>query len=356
MKFIIRGLCSLFASIFVDSIFALGSLSKKAEAGKVHLPKFSAIFGLIFFLCFSTVCVVMAVLKEPLWVCLAFLAISLLGILLIVAYINCRISYDENGFVSKNFFGIKRSFTYDQVTAIKEGVREDHCVYLGKSKVTVDILSIGGRDFLAHIKKQYGMLHNGQAVPQAVRSKNDLFRGHVEDPTGMIVAYVAMFLLILGVGAATTWYIYAPATTDNVETKHASFRSFSKSDKDLILTTTDGQIFKIRFADASIDSEKIKAVCDGKTVLTVYSEKVTPKHEEDYHSVKAIVYNDTHLLTFEDTNRLHIKEYRPLLFFVGGFLVLWSIFVLGSIIVGRNPQKYGKKIVGLFFKDGYVKY
>lgn len=32
------------------------------------------------------------------------------------------------------------------------------------------------------------------------------------------------------------------------------------------------------------------------------------------------------------------------------------IVALGSIIVGRDPKKYGKRIVRLFFKGGYVRY
>ena len=38
------------------------------------------------------------------------------------------------------------------------------------------------------------------------------------------------------------------------------------------------------------------------------------------------------------------------------FAVIWGVLVVGSIIVGRDPKKYGKRIVRLFFKDGYVRY
>ena len=87
---------------------------------------------------------------------------SSLGATLIIAFANCRISYDEDGFVAKNFFGVKRKFTYDQVTAIKENMHEDY-IYVGKRRVMIDEFSVGGKEFIAYVKKRYRTLHNGQA-------------------------------------------------------------------------------------------------------------------------------------------------------------------------------------------------
>lgn len=38
----------------------------------------------------------------------------------------------------------------------------------------------------------------------------------------------------------------------------------------------------------------------------------------------------------------------------GVFFVLMTIAVITSIIIGRNPQKYSKKVIRMFFKDGYL--
>ena len=62
------------------------------------------------------------------------------------------------------------------------------------------------------------------------------------------------------------------------------------------------------------------------------------------------------LLSFDETNRWHQEEYWPLIFFPVIFAIVWGAFVAGSIIVGRNPKKFSKKVIKLFFKDGYVKY
>ena len=123
---------------------------------------------------------------------------SLLGAGFIIAFINCRISYDEDGFVARNFFGAKRRFTYDQLTAIKENMREAY-LYNGERKVLIDELSVGGRDFITYAKKRYRTIHNGQALPKIKKSKRDIFNGNVEDAAGFIFAYILMSVLILAI-------------------------------------------------------------------------------------------------------------------------------------------------------------
>ena len=344
---------------FISSVFVNGLRAKaaqKSETGKVHLPVAIGIFGALECLGFWGVTAVMAVLKESLPVCLSFFAFSLLGLWLLISYINCRISYDDSGFTVKNFFGIKKRFTYDKVTALKVGVRDDHLVYLENRKIRIDMLSIGGRDFLAQVKKQYRLLHGGKSVPKAPRSTNDLFKGHVKDPAAFIVIYATLTIVLLFVLVFAGYEIYAPCNAENTTMEQISFQSFSESDGDILLISTKDEVYKIRFANDSINKEEIKALCDGQTVLTVYFETVRPKNHALYYSLKAILHDDVPLLSFEETNRLHIKEYRPLLLFILGALALWAVYIVGSIIVGRNPQKYGKKIVRLFFKDGYVYY
>ena len=36
--------------------------------------------------------------------------------------------------------------------------------------------------------------------------------------------------------------------------------------------------------------------------------------------------------------------------------VICALYIAMTIIVGRNPQKFGKRFVRLFFKEGYIRY
>jgi len=154
MKYVISGLTLLLIYIVVNSILGHLKQPKQTENGKVHFPKFFMILGVITFVVFLIPTVITAFLDIPLFVPVIFLLFSLLGMSLIVAFINCRISYDQNGFVHKNFFGIKRQFTYDQVTAIRKSAHEKY-IYVGKKRLMIDELMMGGYDFVEFVEKKY---------------------------------------------------------------------------------------------------------------------------------------------------------------------------------------------------------
>ena len=356
MEHVIRGLSFLLIPIIVSGVLAFLRQPKKAEAGKVYYPKFFAIIGIITSTVFLVFTLITAFSDEPLWVPILFFSFSLLGAGFIIAFINCRISYDEDGFVARNFFGAKRRFTYDQVTAIKENMHEAY-LYNGERKVLIDELSVGGRDFITYAKKRYRTIHNGQALPKIKKSKRDIFNGNVEDAAGFIFAYILMSVLILATAIFLVWYVYlSPSTVDNTIKQEVSFTSLQKTDDEIRLTSLNNKLYKIRFIDDDFHSNRIKALCDGKTVVTTYSTKVTPDDGDDYYSIHAIYAGDTCLLSFEETNRWYQKEHQTLLLFPAVFALLWGVYIAGSIIVGRNPKKFSKNVIHLYFKEGYVKY
>ncbi len=356
MEYILRGLGFLIIPIIVSGVLAFLRQSKKVKKGKVYLPKFFVILGLICSTIFLIPTIITAFSDEPIWIPILFCAFSLLGACFIIAFINCRVSYNEDGFIVKNFFGIKRKFTYDQVTAIKENMHEDY-IYIGKRKVMIDELSVGGIEFIAYVKKKYRALHNGQALPKIHKTKHDIFNGNVKDVSGFVFVYITLSVFIVAFAIFMIWYIYfTPNTVDNTVKQQVSFTSYITENDEIVLTSSDNNIYKIRFKDDWLNSSEIKSICDGKTVVTTYSKEIKPDDAKDYYSIKAILNNDTYLLSFDETNHWHQKEFKPLLLMPLIFAVLWGTFIVGSIRVGRNPQKYSKKVIKLFFKDGYIKF
>ena len=356
MEHIVRGLSFLIIPIIVSGVLAFLRQPQKAERGKVYLPKFFVILGLITSTIFLIPTLITAFLDEPIWVPILFFAFSLLGASFIIAFVNCRVSYDEDGFVAKNFFGVKRKFTYDQVTAIKENKHEKY-IYIGKRKIMIDEFSVGGIEFIAYVRKRYRTIHKGQALPKIHNTKHDIFNGNVDDVFGFMFAYIMIGVVIVAFAIILVWYIYfTPNTVANTVEQQVTFTSCITKGDEIVLTSSDNKLYKIRFMDDGIDSTKIKAISDGKTVVKTYSKEVTPDDEENYYSIKAILHEDTYLLSFDETNRWHQEEYWPLIFFPVIFAIVWGAYVAGSIIVGRNPKKFSKKVIKLFFKDGYVKY
>lgn len=354
MEYFIRVLSFAIIPIIVSGVLAFLRQPKKAEKGKVYLPKFFALIGLLTATVFLIPTIITAFSDEPIWVSIVFFAFSLLCTTLIIAFINCRVTYDEDGFVAKNFFGVKRKFTYDQVTGIKENMHEDY-IYIGKRKAVIDEFSVGGTEFIAYVRKRYRTMHNGQTLPEIRKTKHDIFNGNVNDVFGFMFAYILISVFIVAFAIFLVWSIYfTPSTIDNTIEQEVIFASCDIKKDEIVLITSDNQLYKIRRMGEGINTEGIESICDGKTSVTTYSKQVTPDDEEDYYSVKAILREDTYLLSFEETNRWHREEYQLLLLFPVVFAILWGSYIAGSIIVGRNPKKYSKKIVRLFFKDGYV--
>lgn len=350
VEIIIR--CLVFAVIsgIADGIYEIFLRKpEKAEKGKVHLPKLFAIIGVIDAALFLTCAAASYFSGEETWVPVVFLVIALVGVVLIVAFANCRITYDDEGFVARTFFGIKRKVTYDQVTAIKENAHETY-IYIGKRRVMVDEFSINGRDFIKLVKKKYRTFNGGKNLP--LTNKRDIFNGNVKDVSGFIAAYTIVSVVLIGMMIL----LFMPITEKNTIEKTVCFDACQIESDNVILISADKENYKILFDAEKINIEEIKSVCDGKTSITVYYKEVTPDDGEDFYSVKAIKYNNDYLLSFEETNRLNRQEGRgvALLFLI--LLLIWVAYIAASVIVGRNPNKFSKKVVKMFFKDGYINY
>ncbi len=355
MSYIIRGLTFLLIPIIVSGVLGFLRQPKQAEDGKVYLPKFLAILGAIASAIFLIPAIITAFSDEPLWVPILSLLLSSLGATLIIAFVNCRITYDQDGFIHKSFFGIKRRFTYEQVTAIKENMHEKF-LYVGKRRLMVDEFSIGGDDFIKLVKKKYRTMHDGKSLPKIYKTKHDIFNGNVQDAGGFLFAYILVGVIAVGFLIFAVYSTYAPSTPNNTIEQTISFVSYEKNEEEIILTSSDNQIFKIRFIDEQFKAKDIQTLCDGKTVVTTYSTEVTPKYEESYYSLKAVNYNDDYFLSFDETNRLHRQEYTLLVIIAAVMCLAWGALVAFSIIIGRNPKRFSKRVIRLFFKDGYVKY
>ena len=234
-------------------------------------------------------------------------------------------------------------------------MHEDY-IYVGKHKITIEKISIGGTKYIAYVKNKYRATHKGKALPAIRKAKHDIFNGNVYDVFGFMFVYISISVLIVFFAVLAIWSVYCtPCTADNTIEQQTSFTSCITHGDKIILTSSDNKLYKILIGK-EFHSAEIETICDGKTILTTYSKEITPDSGDNYYSVKAILYEDTYLISFDQTNRWYQERNRPVLIFPIFFAIVWGVYIAGSIIVGRNPKKYGKKVVKLFFKNGYVKY
>ncbi|MBR4882016.1 MAG: hypothetical protein IKU19_08780, partial [Clostridia bacterium] len=195
----------------------------------------------------------------------------------------------------------------------------------------------------------------GHDIPQTKKEKNDIFNGNVLDVTGFLIAYITLSIAILAFAVMLAFHIFTPASAENTIEQQVVFTSFV-CEEDLNLLSLDGISYRTDFWDGSHDPSDITSLCNGKTEITVYYVEASDKNDNSYRMIKALYHNNDPLITFEEINKMWVHTQWPILLFPLITGILWCGYITASIIVGRNPQKYGHKVVRLFFKDGYVIY
>ncbi|MBR4308452.1 MAG: hypothetical protein IKT58_02535 [Oscillospiraceae bacterium] len=336
-------------NLITDLLMKKAKESKKGEEGEVYLSPLIAVLGIVTFIPFAILAILAFCKKEALFICLAACILPSLGLSMIIGYINCRIRYNEEGFAARNFLGIRRRFTYDQITGIRRNSHETY-LYVGKHRYMIDEIAIGGNDFLSYARDRYRMA-TGKPVPNIRPSEKDLFRGNIKTPGLFVGVYMVVFLMILGMTIFFACSTMLPSSPENTEEQTVSFVSCELREDRLCLNSGDGKLYMISFVDEVFDSASICRVCyEGKN-LTVYSDKL---RDRDCWEIKAIYQGETEILSFEETTRLHRQEYWPLILLVGSFCLLWLAYVIASIVVGRNIHKYSRKTVKKFFGEEYV--
>ncbi len=355
---LIVALFGFLSAVAVYAMLAFLRIRRKGEKGTVFLPKIVLIIGMISSLLMLSLALWTAFSGKELWVCVEFAALFLLASSLIIAQLNCRVFYDQDSFTVQNFFGVRRTYAYGDITAIRKG-HTDTYLYVGKRRVTVEALRVGGKEFLAFARKQYRILHDGNAIPKKTKVRFDLFNGHIDNPTEFLVVYILGEVLVVLALIAALIYTFAPVSTKNAEQMQVCLQYFGRDEKDkqLVLMEEGGTLYYVpNIIDESSYKESIKEVCDGDTPLDIYAKKYTPEDRAAYYVIQSVQVEGREILSIADVQRMHRQEYIPLVIVAAVFTVLWSAIICLSIIVGRNPNKYGKQVVRLFFKDGYVKY
>lgn len=109
-----------------------------------------------------------------------FLVFVLMGVSLILAWINYRIWYDSSGFIIRNVLGVRRDYTYSDITGLREYPKEAR-LYFGKRHITLDTTDAPQKMFLERVKLHYAAIHDGQSVPY-VPPRIDPFHGHIINP------------------------------------------------------------------------------------------------------------------------------------------------------------------------------
>lgn len=163
------------------------SISKN---GEVSISPIALLIGIVCVIV-SSIFVIIAIVQKSYGIAIGFGIFVLLGLILIIAFINCRIYYEPNQFTYKNFFGVKRIYKYNEITGIKYGT-SDTIIYVGKKKILVDSMA-DSKDFLRLVNSKTRNNKNFNQV------KEKLFNDNVHNPWEFIFGFsiVPIFAIVL---------------------------------------------------------------------------------------------------------------------------------------------------------------
>ena len=245
--------------LIVEIIIGFLRLMRKTNEKTVCLPKIFFTSGTVASIIFIIIVAIALYNGEESWIPIFFSVFSIISLMLTVAYLNCRITYDESEIICRNLLGFTKKYSYDDIIGI-ENWDSENLIFFGKEQkvISVDYCLLGGIEFVVFINKKYSLLHMGKDIPH-IRNTTGIFKGNVKDEPVFVFLLVVIALLAIG---------------------------FS-----LLI---------------------IKLAMPSNIAIGI---------------IIAIVID-----------------------------VICALYIAMTIIVGRNPQKFGKRFVRLFFKEGYVRY
>lgn len=290
-----------------------------------------------------------------------FAAFVVLASVMMLGWRNCCIVYDREGFTQKNLIGMWRRFRYDQVTGWSPhpGNPMESTVYVLGKTVSFNMLSANSAGFLIALKDGYRRTHGGKKLPGHRQTKYKTgFRAHVRNPGEFLFIFLLLVVFVVGMGGWCAWMIWTPLDGSDCETLNVTFTAWSVEDEELKLTAEEyEEVFEIRgYPEFVPMPDALVGRCDGKTVFEAQARRVNPDDGPDYYWIQALRADGVDYLTLADTTEYNRTNLSVLLWFFGGFLLLWFALAGLMYLVGSNPAKYPKWLVKGLFKEGYIEY
>ena len=354
---------TLLSTVFVflcGCCIAESGRRNSAKEKGVYLPQFLLWLGVIdgvLFLAFGWIAA-----REDgslgLTVCLG--AFVLLGMLLMLGWKNCFIVYDKEGFTQRNLVGMRRRFTYEQVTGWSCNERNpmESTLCVAGKKVPFNLTSKNGPEFLAAVGSAYRRIHGKQNMPEipALRKERGGFCAHVYNPGEYLLVFLMMVAMVVGFGAWLAIDSWMPITEQDGQEYALTFCAWELEEDDLKLTSPQTQeLYWINGCEDYVQNlDALIEKCDGKTTFTVWAERFTPKEEDPFYRVYALSSGTEVYRTFADSTAYRRENIPGIAALFGVFLLIVLAFSGFIYMVGSDPQRFPKWVVYACFKKNAI--
>lgn len=339
--------------IIVKGLLILRARRSRTQSGFVSMPSILFWVGTAAGFLFSIPITFVNIDKLSISTWLIFEAFILIGVVMILAYCNEIIVYDNSRFEVSNLFGHKQLYYYGDITEIEKRGR-DSVLYCGKRKILLDEIALGTQEFIKSANKAY-CNQNGRSIPKrnACKRAKDPFRGNIQTPWLFFVIY--MFIVVASI-CMIVLPIYAIRPADDSIPKdatefHTSFTTYERIRKDsgtlLLYSPSYEKPFSLSWLSGyEVSVPDPDEMCNGDLYI------ITAREGTYEFFVYAIsTGNNTPIVRAIDQN----TAYRNTQFVPCVCLIIMGVlFLITSalgIIVGRNPSHFSRRVRRLFFKD-----
>jgi hypothetical protein len=326
--------------------------SRPDRQNMVYIPDKTLLVGILIALIFTAIGIVFLIFGDvTMWFSSgAFFLFALFGVSLVIAYFNCRITFRDQDFTYKRFFGINRTIEYRDLTGILEG-NSDVKLYAGDKVIYVAGDAVNGERFIALAKKRYREHNGGKTIPKT--RKKDIFNNHVKDPQAFVLVFVILTVpfILMPIGLLTFAY---PDSREAFTEKSITVDSYEISDGNLYMYDSfDSEYCVSSYTDViNNSSELISKLSSGTRLDLLIIQKVA---DRDVHYVSSIEMNGKHYLTYDRWYEHESYTFKLLIVVFAILDLLIFFFVGATIYVGRNPHKFSDRVIHIFFKLGTIR-
>lgn len=344
----------------VQSIMAIAE-SENSKPGRVTMPKVFLGVG-IFDVIAMGVGIYFSLRFKEIIPAVIFSILALLGIFLIIGYFNQRIYYSSDKFVSSNLWGVKRTYSYGDITGIMGyGRNTDVKIYIGDKKIAIDRMAVGKKEFIEFALKRHRELKHKNIPLLRAAKKKDLFNGNIANPGEFIAVYIIIAVGVALLFGIMIFLMFQTPSNPDIRYSTVTFDNCKVSGKDLQLRVKGDLNYKISYYDEVLPNADafLAKYKNGGVLKLGYQRIYSRKYEPHYYKVYYVQStNGEILVTPEKTSEVferHSKEDDPKMIALLSVLMLFLLsFIPGSIYAGRHADTLNPKIVRIFFKPDCI--
>lgn len=312
----------------------------------VHLPFALAAVGMV---CGSVMCIPVVVCaisgeRTGWFFCLTVLFCDSL----MVAYRNCVIRFDDNGFTARNFLGIRRSCGYGNVEGLRTG--KDKRLYFQGHSILLDEMSLGTKEFLVTLKRGYSR-EKGKIFPEdpSFKRRWDPMNGHLDYPWLYFILWIVMIAICLGIPGIAIWAVCEGPNTAPLELRQVQFVRHDAQNQavGLYMMSEEEPLLADWYLHYEPSLPDPDVFCNGE-LWTVGTEAGS----------RYILYlassDGTEYITPVREYEAYRSSQLPAVWILCAVCPVGVIFSIFGILVGRNPDRFSQRVRRMYYKDGYL--